>query len=538
MFSAWCVIVDRFFYRGIIVVFKLKSMAGKRKRLSIKEKMDIINESEKSGLSTRKLAEKFKVGKTQVTMLLQNKEEIRSMFQEGVNTDQKRKFPKTEGLAVDQAVFNWFCKARNKNLPISGPIIQAKALEVAQCLGLSDFKASNGWLERFCRRHDITFKTICGESADVNVENVESWKEKLFALLKDYAPKDVFNADETGLYYRALPTRTYALKNDKCPGRKTAKQRITILFCANMEGEKEEPLIIGKSKNPRCFKGAHIDKLPLEWVSNKKAWMTADIMTTWLHKFDTKMKKQNRKVVLFLDNATSHSKIALDNVKLIFLPPNTTSHCQPLDQGIIQNFKMIYRSYFIKRLLTCIDSGSSLQEVEKSITLTNALIWITVVWRNLSPMTIKKCFAKAGFMCNVDSNGFEEQDNIPLAELFPTIKDTLVDLEQFALIDSNVPTESSELNISDCIEEIREISETIPNSELEEEELEVIPVSNISSLSEACVNLRDLENFFINENNFEMSTNIAKLLIKCESDFFKNKLKSMKQSLIFDYFKK
>lgn len=514
-------------------------MAGKRKRLSIKEKIDIIDESEKSGLSTRKLAEKFKVGKTQVTILLQNKEEVRNLYREGGNADQKRKFPKTEGLAVDQVVFNWFCKARNKHLPISGPIIQAKALEVAQSLGLSDFKASNGWLERFRRRHDITFKRICGESADVNVEDVKTWKEKLLVILKDYAPEDVFNADETGLYYRALPTKTYALKNDKCSGRKTAKQRITILFCANMEGEKEEPLIIGKSKNPRCFKGAHIDKLPLQWVSNKKAWMTADIMTTWLHEFDAKMKKQNRKVVLFLDNATSHSKIALDNVKLIFLPPNTTSHCQPLDQGIIQNFKMLYRSYFIKRLLTYVDSGCPLQEIEKNITLTNALIWISVAWRTLSAMTIKKCFSKAGFT-NIDVEDFEEEDNIPLAQLFPTLNDTFVSLKEFASIDSDVETESAELTIIDCIEEVRQTSQSTSDSETEDEneEPEIVPVSNISSLSEACASLRDLEKFFVNVNNFDMVTNVSQLLLKCESEFYKNKLNNMKQSLISDYFKK
>lgn len=513
-------------------------MAGKRKCLSLRDKIEIIEESEKTGLSTRKLAEKFKVGKTQVTMLLQNKAEVRNLFEESGNGEQKRKFPKTEGLAVDQVVFNWFCKARNKHLPISGPIIQAKALESAQCLGLDNFKASNGWLERFRRRHDITFKKICGESADVNIEDVTFWKEKLLTILKDYAPRDVFNADETGLYYRALPTKTYALKDDKCNGKKTAKQRLTILFCANMEGEKEEPLIIGKSKNPRCFKGAHIEKLPLQWVSNKKAWMTADIMTIWLHRFDTKMKKQNRKVVLFLDNATSHPKITLDNVKLIFLPPNTTSHCQPLDQGIIQNFKMLYRSYLIKRLLTCIDSGSPLQEIENNITITNALIWVSVAWRNLSPVAIKKCFMKAGFMCNTDIDDFEEEDNIPLAQLFPNIKDTFVNLKQFATIDSDLPTESAELTIIDCIEEIQETDECTPNSETEEEELEIVPVSNISSLSEACASLRDLENFFNKINNFDMSTNISQLLLNCESEFYKNKLKNMKQSLISDYFKK
>lgn len=513
-------------------------MAGKRKRLSILEKMDIIEESEKSGLSTRKLAEKFKVGKTQVTVLLQSKEEIKKFYQEGGNVQQRRKFPKTEGLTVDQVVFNWFNKARNLHIPISGPIIQAKALEVAQNIGLNEFKASNGWLERFRRRHDITYKTVCGESADVNIEDVKSWKQRLSIILKDYASKDVFNADETGLYYRALPTKTHALKSDKCSGRKTSKQRITILFCVNMEGEKEEPLIIGRSKNPRCFKGAHIDKLPLQWVSNKKAWMTADIMTTWLHKFDEKMKKQNRKVVLFLDNATSHSKIALDNVKLIFLPPNTTSHCQPLDQGVIQNFKMLYRSFFIKRLLTCVASGRAFQEIEKNITLVNALIWVSVAWRNLSPATIKKCFIKAGFMCGSEIDEFDEEDNIPLAQLFPTIQDTLLNLKEFAAIDNDVETETAELSIANCIEEIQNGSENTSSSEAEDDEPEIVPISNISNLSDACESLRNLETFFMRQNYFDMANSISKLLLNSESEFYKTKLKSMKQKLISDFFKK
>lgn len=58
--------------------------------------------------------------------------------------------------------------------------------------------------------------------------------------------------------------------------------------------------------------------------------------------FDKKKKKQIRKIILFLDNATSHPDLKLKNINLIFLPPNTTSHCQPLDQFIIQNFKVIY----------------------------------------------------------------------------------------------------------------------------------------------------------------------------------------------------
>lgn len=96
--------------------------------------------------------------------------------------------------------------------------------------------------------------------------------------------------DETGLFYCAMPNKTFALKSDEYIGNKTAKQRLNILFCTNMEGGNENPLIIGKIKNPQCFKGAHINKLPLELVSNKNGWMTIEIMTFWLRKFDEKMR--------------------------------------------------------------------------------------------------------------------------------------------------------------------------------------------------------------------------------------------------------
>ncbi|KAI4454228.1 myb/sant-like dna-binding domain [Holotrichia oblita] len=86
----------------------------------------------------------------------------------------------------------------------------------------------------------------------------------------------------------------------------------------------------------------------------------------------------------------------------------------------------------------------------------------------------------------VDIDDFEAEDNLPLAQLFPNVKDTFVNLKQFASIDSDLPTESAELTIVDCIEEIQEAHETTPNSETEEEESEIVPVSKISSLSEAC----------------------------------------------------
>ena len=98
-----------------------------------------------------------------------------------------------------------------------------------------------------------------------------------------------------------------------------------MLLCVNMIGEFEKPVIIDKSEKPRCFKHVDLRNLPVNWRSNKRSWMTSYIFEEWLNKFNEKMKSEKRNVLLFLDNATSHPRRNLRNVKLLFFPPNTTS---------------------------------------------------------------------------------------------------------------------------------------------------------------------------------------------------------------------
>jgi len=50
-----------------------------------------------------------------------------------------------------------------------------------------------------------------------------------------------------------------------------------------MGDEKRKLLAIGKSKNPRCFKG--IKNLPVDYTANSNAWMTKEIFTEWLTKW-------------------------------------------------------------------------------------------------------------------------------------------------------------------------------------------------------------------------------------------------------------
>jgi hypothetical protein len=109
------------------------------------------------------------------------------------------------------------------------------------------FKGSNGWLNRFQSRHSVVFRTISGESAKVNTTTIDGWKQRLPTLIDKYNENDIFNCDETALFFKILPDKSFVLKKEECKGGKRAKDRYTVLLCANWPGcEKLKPMIIGK----------------------------------------------------------------------------------------------------------------------------------------------------------------------------------------------------------------------------------------------------------------------------------------------------
>ncbi|CAI6377520.1 unnamed protein product [Macrosiphum euphorbiae] len=104
---------------------------------------------------------------------------------------------------------------------------------------------------------------------------------------------------------------------------------------------KQKLLVIGKSKTPRCFK--NVKNLTVDYKSNKKAWMTGDIFSDWLKEWDKQLAKEKRHILLTVDNCPAHPPVQTEFIKLVFLPPNTTSVLQPMDQGIIKALKVKFR---------------------------------------------------------------------------------------------------------------------------------------------------------------------------------------------------
>ncbi|XP_066268105.1 tigger transposable element-derived protein 4-like [Branchiostoma lanceolatum] len=376
------------------------SKRSRPKTLTLTEKIEVIQRHEKGGIGARRLAKDFGVGKTQIQNILKKKDQYVDDYEKNAPGNKKRNAKQTGNEDINKLCWEFFCDSTSRVVACTGPLLQEKAREFAEQLGVTGFKASNGWLESFKKRHNIRASTMVGESGGVDKSTVEDWKKKIPDVTAGYAPENIFNMDESGLFYRTTTKRTLSVQGEQCTGGKQAKDRVTIMLCASMTGEKLKPLIIGKSARPRCFKHVNVRSLPVTYRNNKTAWMTSDLFLEWLQTLDRKMGQQNRRILLFADNAPSHPDIELVNVELKFFPPNTTSKLQPMDQGIIQTVKLKYRKRQLRRILQELESDrvSTGPQIAKRLTLLEAIQWVKQAWDETTPETIQKCFGKAGFL--------------------------------------------------------------------------------------------------------------------------------------------
>jgi len=513
--------------------------SAKKKRLSLAEKIHLIEDHEKNKSPVKYLIEKYGVGKTQVYEALKNKDQLKKEWLQGKSGKVKKltKGASSDYEEINRAVYEWFLGTREKNVPVSGPMLQAEALEVAKKLGKTDFKASNGWLDRFRARHNIGFKTVSGEANDVDDVTVEEWKERLRHLVEGYDEKDIFNGDELGLFYRQLPNKSLTLKGETCSGGKMSKERLTVYLCANMKGEFEVPMVIGKAARPRCFKRLDIASLPVLWRFNKKAWNTQVIMENWLKMFNEKMKRQGRHVLLFLDNATCHPNITLSNVKIIFFPPNTTSRLQPIDQGVGANLKTSYRTRVMRALLLKIRDASSVTELSNSLNVLEAIQWIRQAQDSIRPETVRKCFLKAGFpdtkeQVNNDDDGDAQDLDDAMAEIENLCRQGNLEIssEELVHFDDGLSAFGHFEKAVDCLE----LQEGNQSEEDSGSEAEDGNVPKIQTYQEAAKVVGDLEEFAA----FKNSPRLLQLLGEMKDDLAICLQRSARQSSIHDFFSK
>lgn len=154
---------------------------GKYKSLDNNEKAKIIEFVESGEIKCKKkVAAHFGIAPSTLSTILKNKDDIFRKKLEGV----KKRKKNSEFPSLDECVLKWFQQCRANKISISGSILQEKSLIFAKTLGIANFKSSNGWLEKFRKRHGISFRKICGEGASVPESSCDEWKVKLRTILE------------------------------------------------------------------------------------------------------------------------------------------------------------------------------------------------------------------------------------------------------------------------------------------------------------------------------------------------------------------
>ena len=101
---------------------------------------------------------------------------------------------------------------------------------------------------------------------------------------------------------------------------------------------------------------------------------------------------QKRKITVIIDNSPAHPDVpALDWVELIFLPPNTTSITQPMNQGIIRSLKAKYRSLTVKKQIDTWEKGNQLPK----FSILSAMSMLTKALNSIPEITFTNCLKKS-----------------------------------------------------------------------------------------------------------------------------------------------
>ena len=185
------------------------------------------------------------------------------------------------------------------------------------------------------------------------------------------------------------------------------------------------------------------------------------------------MRVAGRHVILLVDNATSHSAegLRLTHVVVKFLPPNTTAHIQPMDAGIIRNFKGFYRGLLVRYFLRCIEDGQ-----EQVVSIKTAITYVKEAWASVKQSTIVNCWRHVKILpptqqptTNVETD--DADDDLPLAELqrlqhrLPAAEDRM-NAADYLNIDREIDT--GEMLTDDSILDL--VSETRPADQMSDED--------------------------------------------------------------------
>ena len=108
----------------------------------------------------------------------------------------------------------WVARALQDGILLTGDVLCQKWLQFADLAGVPTddrLQLSNGWLAQYKARNGLKEFKCHGKASSVSEQMVKKERERIQTIIKEggYEPQDIFNMDETGLFYE------YILRNTK-----------------------------------------------------------------------------------------------------------------------------------------------------------------------------------------------------------------------------------------------------------------------------------------------------------------------------------
>ncbi|XP_019567133.2 tigger transposable element-derived protein 1 isoform X2 [Rhinolophus sinicus] len=404
-----------------------------RKSITLHVKLEVLRRFEK-GEKLTQIARALGLATSTVASIRVNRDKIWASSQAATPVSAKQ-LTRCRGVVMghmERLLSLWIEEQKQQDLPVSTLLIQDKARQLFAQLqheqGASaqaaTFGASNGWFARFKARHNVL---LTDEPAVADAQAAACYPPVLHTILEEgrYSPHQVFNVDETGLFWKRLPERMLlVLEGVASPGPKAPKDHLTLLLGGNAAGDfKLKPLLVYPSENPRALKGCSKASLPVIWRSNRNDWLTPSIFQEWftgcfcpaVESYCTSHGLPHR-VLLLLDGAPCHPanlRSLSTHVRVEFLPKNTSALIQPMNQGVIAAFKTCYLRRTLSQLVQDTAGGDrpSVQEFWRSYTVMTAVDNIAQAWADLQPATMNSAWRKLWPQCV--PAGTSEPDAVP-----------------------------------------------------------------------------------------------------------------------------
>nr|XP_012151897.1 PREDICTED: jerky protein homolog-like [Megachile rotundata] len=311
----------------------------KRVFLPVSKKIKIVEELEQ-GVSMQTLCNKYAVSRDVIYRIRRECGQLKH-FAIRRGHHKNRRTSSNEDL--ENRLYTWFLEQRAMGNPLTDLLLQEKANELFQEHGSTSVAGSRGWLHNFKNRYEIRLVWAHDEQASADSESAQQFTENFAKQVKEDNIDlcTIYNMDETGLLWKAVPSKSLVCSEEgKLAGKKLKKDRVSIGFVRQYQLENG---VVGK-------------------------------------------------VILLVDNCSSHKDREPEELfEVLYLPPNTTSLIQPMDQGVIAKFKTLYRHQILRRIL---QYEKRMEEFYKSFNIKDCIDLVNKSWMDITATNIYNSWSK------------------------------------------------------------------------------------------------------------------------------------------------